>query len=111
MDNVRYERIEIGIIQSYAQKFPKIIGVFQTDKQNSNTTTFPYYARVPKDGEYLTKLPINLQGIIENGIKWKSWLILPIHGKHANTSVTIRFHHLFDISLQTIYLPSILRCK
>lgn len=111
LSTVRYERITLGLWIKYSQKHPTKFRVIQTDKQNSQTTSFPFFSRMPKDGEYLAKLPLNLQGIIENGSSWTSWILLPIHTKQANVSITTRFNHLVQICLHERKLPSILSCK
>lgn len=106
---VRFERIDMNIWKIYAQIHPKELLIIETDKQNSNTTIFPYFHRIPKNGEQITRLPINLQSVIHNGCKWKSWILLPIHSRHANISITLRFNDLLHHSLSHQKLPSIIR--
>ena len=95
----------------YAQNHPQEILIIETDKQNSKTTVFPFFHRIPKNGEHLLRVTINLQSVIYNGCQWKSWIILPIHSRHANISITLRFNDLVDYTLTHQKLPSVLRRK
>ena len=93
---IRLDRITIMIWKSYSKSHPEQIMMIETDRQNSTTTCFPYFARPPNESTSYQKFELCFQGFVINGNHFYCNILLPLHGKNANCNITARWKHLIN---------------
>ena len=97
------------IWKSYSKSYPEQIMMIETDRQNSTTTCFPYFARPPNESTSYQKFELCFQGFVINGNHFYCNILLPLHGKNANCNITARWKHLINYCRINQGLPPILR--
>ena len=107
---IRLDRIVLHIWKHYASDHPEQLLFLESDKQASNTTTFPFYNRYIKNTENEGLLKFSIYAMLLNGQSFIAYINLPVHIPNSNNAITCRWLFLRQYSHIHNGLPSVIKC-